>query len=89
MVENTSTFLRPAAHRPPQEDREYENTSSSCSATNGAEGTDLFKMVAAGPALVLLFPFRPRARWSRTHPNAWGDPRLATWAYGPNVGQCR
>jgi len=39
---------------------------------NGAEGTDLFAMIAGTPGTKnFLFA---ASKWSQTHPNAWGDP---------------
>jgi arylsulfatase len=51
---------------------EYENTVFIVFGDNGAEGTDLFKMIAGTPGTRdFLFA---AAHWSNTHPNAWGDP---------------
>ena len=51
---------------------------------NGAEGTDLFKMIAGTPGTRdALFA---AINWSQTHPNAWGDPGSYV-AYGPMWAQ--
>jgi arylsulfatase len=51
---------------------------------NGAEGTDLFKMIAGQPGTRdFLFA---AIQWSQTHPNAWGDPGSYV-AYGPMWAQ--
>ena len=51
---------------------EYENTVFIVFGDNGAEGTDLFKMIAGTPGTRdFLFA---AVKWSQTHPNAWGDP---------------
>jgi arylsulfatase len=51
---------------------------------NGAEGTDLFKMIAGTPGTRdYLFA---AINWSQTHPNAWGDPGSYV-AYGPMWAQ--
>jgi arylsulfatase A-like enzyme len=51
---------------------EYENTVFIVFGDNGAEGTDLFKMIAGSPgSRDFLFA---AINWSQTHPNAWGDP---------------
>jgi arylsulfatase A-like enzyme len=51
---------------------EYDNTVFLVFGDNGAEGTDLFKMIAGTPGTRdYLFA---AIHWSQTHPNAWGDP---------------
>lgn len=63
---------------------EYENTIFIIFGDNGAEGTDLFKMIAGSPGtLNALFA---AANWSETDPNAWGDPGSYV-AYGPMWAQ--
>jgi arylsulfatase len=59
---------------------EYENTIFVVFGDNGAEGNDLFAMIAGHPGTRdFLFA---ASRWSQTHHNAWGDP--GSWvAYGP------
>ena len=63
---------------------EYENTIFIVFGDNGAEGTDLFKMIAGNPGTrdYLFAAFN----WSQTHPNAWGDPGSYA-AYGPMWAQ--
>jgi arylsulfatase A-like enzyme len=63
---------------------EYENTIFIVFGDNGAEGTDLFKMIAGTPG-TLNFLFAA-ANWSETDPNAWGDPGTYV-AYGPMWAQ--
>jgi arylsulfatase A-like enzyme len=63
---------------------EYENTIFIVLGDNGAEGTDLFNMIAGTPgSRDFLFA---AAKWSQTHPNAWGDPGSYV-AYGPMWAQ--
>jgi arylsulfatase A-like enzyme len=63
---------------------EYDNTIFIVFGDNGAEGTDLFKMIAGTPGtLNYLFA---ATRWSQTHPNAWGDPGSYV-GYGPMWAQ--
>jgi arylsulfatase A-like enzyme len=63
---------------------EYENTVFLVFGDNGAEGTDLFKMIAGTPGTRdYLFA---AIHWSQTHPNAWGDPGSYV-AYGPMWAQ--
>jgi arylsulfatase A-like enzyme len=63
---------------------EYENTIFIVFGDNGAEGTDLFKMVAGSPGTRdFLFA---AINWSQTHPNAWGDPGSYV-GYGPMWAQ--
>jgi arylsulfatase len=63
---------------------EYENTIFIFFGDNGAEGTDLFGMIAGSPgSRDNLFA---AITWSQTHPNAWGDP--GSWVgYGPMWAQ--
>jgi len=59
---------------------EYENTIFIVFGDNGAEGADLFKMIAGSPgSRDFLFA---AINWSQTHPNAWGDPSSYV-GYGP------
>ena len=63
---------------------EYENTIFITFGDNGAEGTDLFKMIAGSPgSRDYLFA---SINWSQTHPNAWGDPGSYV-GYGPMWAQ--
>jgi arylsulfatase A-like enzyme len=63
---------------------EYENTIFVVFGDNGAEGTDLFAMIAGTPgSRDFLFA---ASKWSQTHPNAWGDPGSYV-AYGPMWAQ--
>jgi arylsulfatase A-like enzyme len=63
---------------------EYDNTIFIVFGDNGAEGTDLFKMIAGSPgSRDYLFA---AINWSQTHPNAWGDPGSYV-AYGPMWAQ--
>ena len=63
---------------------EYENTIFIVFGDNGAEGTDLFKMIAGSPgSRDYLFA---AVNWSQTHPNAWGDPGTYV-GYGPMWAQ--
>ena len=63
---------------------EYDNTIFVFFGDNGAEGTDLFKMIAGTPGTRdYLFA---AMNWSQTHPNAWGDPGSYV-AYGPMWAQ--
>jgi arylsulfatase A-like enzyme len=63
---------------------EYENTIFIVFGDNGAEGTDLFKMIAGTPGTRdYLFA---AMKWSQTHPNAWGDPGSYV-GYGPMWAQ--
>jgi arylsulfatase len=63
---------------------EYENTIFIVFGDNGAEGTDLFAMIAGTPG-TLNFLFAA-SKWSQTHPNAWGDPGSFV-GYGPMWAQ--
>jgi arylsulfatase len=63
---------------------EYDNTIFIVFGDNGAEGTDLFKMIAGTPGTRdYLFA---SSEWSQTHPNAWGDPHTYV-GYGPMWAQ--
>jgi len=63
---------------------EYENTIFIVFGDNGAEGTDLFAMIAGTPGTRdYLFA---ASKWSQNHPNAWGDPGSYV-AYGPMWAQ--
>ncbi len=63
---------------------EYDNTIFLVFGDNGAEGTDLFKMIAGTPGTRnSLFA---AIKWSQTHPNAWGDPGSFV-GYGPMWAQ--
>jgi arylsulfatase len=63
---------------------EYENTIFIVFGDNGAEGTDLFKMIAGSPgSRDFLFA---AINWSQTNPNAWGDPGSYV-GYGPMWAQ--
>ena len=63
---------------------EYDNTIFIVFGDNGAEGTDLFKMIAGTPGtLNYLFA---ASHWSQTNPNAWGDPGSYV-GYGPMWAQ--
>jgi len=63
---------------------EYDNTIFIVFGDNGAEGTDLFQMIAGSPgSRDYLFA---AINWSQTHPNAWGDPGSYV-GYGPMWAQ--
>jgi arylsulfatase len=63
---------------------EYDNTIFIVFGDNGAEGADLFKMLAGTPGTRnYLFA---SIQWSQTHPNAWGDPHTYV-GYGPMWAQ--
>lgn len=63
---------------------EYDNTIFIVFGDNGAEGADLFKMLAGTPGTRnYLFA---AMQWSQTHPNAWGDPHSYV-GYGPMWAQ--
>ena len=63
---------------------EYDNTIFIVFGDNGAEGTDLFKMIAGSPgSRDFLFA---AINWSQTDPNAWGDPGSYV-GYGPMWAQ--
>jgi arylsulfatase len=63
---------------------EYDNTIFVVFGDNGAEGADLFKMIAGTPG-TRNFLFASM-QWSQTHPNAWGDPHTYA-SYGPMWAQ--
>ncbi len=63
---------------------EYDNTIFIVFGDNGAEGADLFKMIAGTPG-TRNFLFASM-QWSQTHPNAWGDPHSYP-SYGPMWAQ--
>jgi arylsulfatase A-like enzyme len=63
---------------------EYDNTIFIVFGDNGAEGADLFKMIAGTPG-TLNYLYASVA-WSQTHPNAWGDPHSYV-GYGPMWAQ--
>jgi len=63
---------------------EYNNTIFIVFGDNGAEGTDLFKMIAGTPGTRdFLFA---STQWAQTDPNAWGDPHSYP-CYGPMWAQ--
>jgi arylsulfatase len=63
---------------------EYDNTVFIVFGDNGAEGSDLFAMIAGTPGTRdFLFA---ATKWSNTDPNAWGDPGSYV-AYGPMWAQ--
>jgi arylsulfatase len=63
---------------------EYDNTIFIVFGDNGAEGTDLFEMIAGTPGTRdFLFA---AVNWSQTSPQAWGDPGSYV-AYGPMWAQ--
>lgn len=63
---------------------EYDNTVFIVFGDNGAEGTDLFKMIAGTPGTRdYLYA---SIKWSQTHHNAWGDPGSYV-GYGPMWAQ--
>ena len=63
---------------------EYEKTVFIAFGDNGAEGTDLFEMIAGTPGtLNYLFA---AVHWSQTDPKAWGDPGSYV-GYGPMWAQ--
>lgn len=63
---------------------EYDNTIFIVFGDNGAEGTDLAKMIGGTPGTRdnLFFAMN----WSQTDPNAWGDPGSYV-SYGPGWAQ--
>jgi arylsulfatase A-like enzyme len=63
---------------------QYDNTLFIVFGDNGAEGSDLFKMISGTPgSRDFLFA---AMNWSQTHPNAWGDPGSYV-GYGPMWAQ--
>jgi arylsulfatase A-like enzyme len=63
---------------------EYDNTLFIVFGDNGAEGADLFKMIAGTPG-TRDFLFAATV-WSQNNPNAWGDPHSYV-GYGPAWAQ--
>jgi len=63
---------------------EYENTIFIVFGDNGAEGTDLFKMIAGTPGTRDFL--WAAINWSQTDPHAWGDPGSFV-GYGPMWAQ--
>ena len=63
---------------------EYENTVFIVFGDNGAEGTDLFKMIAGTPGTLNFL--NAAINWSQTDPKAWGDPGSFI-GYGPMWAQ--
>jgi len=63
---------------------EYENTIFIYFGDNGAEGTDLFNMIAGTPGTRDYL--WAAMNWSQTNPNAWGDPGSFV-GYGPMWAQ--
>lgn len=63
---------------------EYENTVFIVFGDNGAEGADLFKMIAGTPGT--LNYLNAAINWSQTHPKTWGDPGSFI-GYGPMWAQ--
>jgi arylsulfatase len=63
---------------------EYDNTIFIVFGDNGAEGTDLFAMIAGTPGTANYL--YAAIAWSQTHPNAWGDPHSYI-SYGPMWAQ--
>jgi arylsulfatase A-like enzyme len=63
---------------------EYENTIFIVFGDNGAEGTDLIKMIAGTPG-TRDYDFAA-THWSKSDPQAWGDPGSYV-AYGPMWAQ--
>jgi arylsulfatase len=67
-----------------KETGEYENTIFIVFGDNGAEGTDLFNMIAGSPgSRDFLWA---AINWSQTDPQAWGDPGSFV-GYGPMWAQ--
>ena len=63
---------------------EYENTIFITFGDNGAEGSDIFKMITGTPGTRdSLFA---AIKWNQTNPNAWGDPGSYI-GYGPMWAQ--
>jgi len=63
---------------------EYDNTIFIVFGDNGAEGTDLFAMIAGTPGTKNFL--WASVMWSQNHPNAWGDPHSYV-GYGPMWAQ--
>ena len=51
---------------------EYDNTIFLVFGDNGAEGSDLFEMIAGTPGT--LNYLWAAMKWSNPHPTAWGEP---------------
>jgi arylsulfatase len=63
---------------------EYDNTIFIVFGDNGAEGGDLFELIAGSPGS--RDNLWAAIHWSQTNPNAWGDP--GSWlSYGPMWAQ--
>jgi arylsulfatase A-like enzyme len=83
MMENMDFHVgRLVAHL--KEIGEYENTIFIVFGDNGAEGADLFQMIAGTPG-TLNFLFAA-AKWSKNDPKSWGDPGSYP-VYGPGWAQ--
>ena len=67
-----------------KETGEYENTIFIVFGDNGAEGTDLFSMIAGTPGTKDFL--WAAINWSQTDPHAWGDPGSFV-GYGPMWAQ--
>ena len=67
-----------------KETGEYENTIFMVFGDNGAEGADLFAMIAGTPGT--LNYLWAASKWSQTDPHAWGDPGSFV-GYGPMWAQ--
>ena len=67
-----------------KETGEYENTIFIVFGDNGAEGTDLFNMIAGTPGTRDFL--WAAMNWSQTDPHAWGDPGSFV-GYGPMWAQ--
>ncbi len=63
---------------------EFDNTIFIVFGDNGAEGTDLFEMIAGTPGT--LNYLNAAVNWSQTHPKSWGDPGSFV-GYGPMWAQ--
>jgi arylsulfatase len=63
---------------------EYDNTIFIVFGDNGAEGSDLFEMIAGTPGTANAL--MAAIKWSNTEQNAWGDPGSYV-AYGPGWAQ--
>ena len=63
---------------------EYDNTVFLVFGDNGAEGADLFEMIAGAPGT--LNYLLAAMKWSNNHPKAWGEPGSFV-GYGPMWAQ--
>ncbi len=63
---------------------EFDNTIFIVFGDNGAEGTDLFEMIAGTPGTLNFL--NAAVNWSQTHINSWGDPGSFV-GYGPMWAQ--